>query len=82
MKLVVNQAFENMGLGSTQVLGSILDGLMRNTPDARRFIDLAASQGVPAAVAERDGLFGDYSQAPAEEKPDPANVVDVTPPRT
>src|ERR671926_171459 len=34
MKLVVNQAFDNMGLASTQVLGSILDGLMRNTPDA------------------------------------------------
>jgi enoyl-CoA hydratase len=81
MKLVVNQAFENMGLGATQALGPILDGLMRNTPDARRFIDLAAGEGVPAAVAERDGLFGDYSQAPAGEKPDPANVVDVTPPR-
>ena len=34
MKLVVNQAYENMGLGSTQTLGPILDGLMRNTPDA------------------------------------------------
>ena len=35
MKLVVNQAYENMGLGSTQLLGPILDGLMRNTPEAR-----------------------------------------------
>ena len=34
MKLVVNQAYENMGLASTQTLGPILDGLMRNTPDA------------------------------------------------
>ena len=33
-KLVVNQAYENMGLASTQTLGGILDGLMRNTPDA------------------------------------------------
>ena len=33
-KLVVNQAYEAMGLGSTQTLGPILDGLMRNTPDA------------------------------------------------
>ena len=32
MKLVVNQAYENMGLASTQTLGPILDGLMRNTP--------------------------------------------------
>ena len=34
MKLVVNQAYENMGLSATQTLGPILDGLMRNTPDA------------------------------------------------
>ena len=39
-KLVVNQAYENMGLGATQTLGPILDGLMRNTPDAERFIRL------------------------------------------
>ncbi len=80
MKLIVNQAFESMGLGAVQTLGPILDGLMRNTPDAGRWIDLAAEQGVRAAVAERDGLFGDYSQAPPEEKPDPANVVEVRPP--
>ena len=41
MKLIVNQAYENMGLASTQTLGPILDGLMRNTPDARAFIDRA-----------------------------------------
>jgi enoyl-CoA hydratase len=80
MKLVVNQAFENMGLHATQTLGPILDGLMRNTPDAKRWIELAEREGVGAAVAERDGPFGDYSQAPAEGKPDPQNVVDVTPP--
>jgi enoyl-CoA hydratase len=75
MKLVVNQAYENMGVGSTQVLGSILDGLMRNTPDAEEFIELAQREGVPAAVARRDGLFGDYSQAPPEGRPDPSNVI-------
>jgi enoyl-CoA hydratase len=76
MKLVVNHAYESMGLGSTQTLGPILDGLMRNTPDALRFIELAEREGVPAAVAERDGPFGDYSQAPAEGKPDPSNVIE------
>ena len=75
MKLIVNQAYENMGLASTQLLGPVLDGLMRNTPDARRFIELAEQQGVSAAVARRDGPFGDYSQAPAAAKPDPANVI-------
>ena len=37
---------------------------MRNTPDAQRFIELAEREGVRAAVAQRDGPFGDYSQAP------------------
>jgi len=76
MKLVVNHAYENMGLASTQTLGPILDGLMRNTPDAKRFIDLASEQGVGAAVSERDGPFGDYSQAGPEDKPDPNNVIE------
>jgi enoyl-CoA hydratase len=76
MKLIVNQAYENMGLATTQALGPILDGLMRNTPDARRFIEMARDQGVRAAVATRDGPFGDYSQAPPGEQPDPQNVVD------
>jgi enoyl-CoA hydratase len=75
MKLIVNQAYENMGLASTQLLGPILDGLMRNTPEAHEFIQLADSEGVNAVVARRDGPFGDYSQAPADGKPDPTNVI-------
>ncbi len=75
MKLVVNHAYENMGISSTQVLGPILDGLMRNTPDALDFIRRAEKDGVHTAVAERDGPFGDYSQAPPELKPDPGNVI-------
>jgi enoyl-CoA hydratase len=76
MKLIVNQAYENMGLAATQTLGPILDGLMRNTPDAKRFIELARERGVRAAVAERDGPFEDYSQAPKDEQPDPRNVIE------
>jgi enoyl-CoA hydratase len=77
MKLVVNQAYENMGLASTQTLGTILDGLMRNTAEAKRFIDVAGAQGVRAAIAQRDGAFGDYSQAPKHQQPDPRNVIEV-----
>lgn len=77
MKLVVNQAFENQGLKSTQLLGSVIDGLMRNTPEAKDFIEFAEKAGVPAAVAQRDGLFGDYSQAPADQKPNPENSYPV-----
>jgi enoyl-CoA hydratase len=75
MKLIVNQAYENMGLASTQALGPILDGLMRNTPEAKSFIELAEREGVGSVVARRDGPFGDYSQAPPEEQPNPANVI-------
>ena len=33
MKLIVNQACDNMGLQSTHTLGPILDGIMRNSPE-------------------------------------------------
>ncbi|HUG85350.1 MAG TPA: crotonase/enoyl-CoA hydratase family protein [Euzebya sp.] len=76
MKLIVNQAYDNMGLASTQTLGPILDGLMRNTPDALRFIRRAEEEGVSTVIAERDRPFGDYSQAPPEDQPDPRNRID------
>jgi enoyl-CoA hydratase len=75
MKLMVNQAYDNMGLGSTQILGPILDGLMRNTPDAVDFIRRAEKQGVRAAISERDGPFGDYSQGADDERPNPNHVI-------
>jgi enoyl-CoA hydratase len=76
MKLIVNEAFENMGLHSTQTLGPILDGLMRNTPEAHAFIDRAAAEGVGAVIRERDVLFGDYSAAGSERRPDPSHVIE------
>jgi enoyl-CoA hydratase len=76
MKLVLNHAFENMGIFSTQTLGPILDGLMRNTPDALRFIERAGEDGVRTVIEERDGPFGDYSQAPPGEQPDPTHVIE------
>jgi enoyl-CoA hydratase len=76
MKLIVNQAYENIGLASIQTLGPILDGLMRNTPNALRFIERAEREGVRAVVAERDGPFTDYSQAPPDRRPDPNHVIE------
>jgi enoyl-CoA hydratase/carnithine racemase len=73
MKLIVNQAYENMGLASTQTLGPILDGLMRNTPEAKRFVEFAEREGVRAAVAGRDRPFSDYS---AGDGPDPSHVIE------
>jgi enoyl-CoA hydratase len=75
MKLIVNQAYENMGLRATQTLGPILDGLMRNTPDGLAFVETASTQGVRAATARRDAPFGDYSAAGPDRRPDPAHVI-------
>jgi enoyl-CoA hydratase len=77
MKLVVNQAYENMGMKSTQLLGSVMDSMLRNTAEAREWIAVAEEEGVRAAVARRDGPFGDYSQAPPDGKPDPRNVIEA-----
>ncbi|MEL7451501.1 MAG: crotonase/enoyl-CoA hydratase family protein [Pseudomonadota bacterium] len=69
MKLIVNQAYDNMGLQGTQTLGPILDGIMRNTPEGRQFVNTAKQEGVARVIEQRDGPFGDYSQAPREEQP-------------
>lgn len=75
MKMIVNQAYENMGMHGTQVLGSILDGYMRNTPDALAFIEKAGAEGVGAVIADRDGPFGDYSQGPPARQPNPDHII-------
>jgi enoyl-CoA hydratase len=75
MKLIVNQAYENMGLRATQTLGPILDGLMRNTPDGLNFVDTATTAGVRAATQQRDEPFADYSAAGRDQRPDPTHVI-------
>ena len=75
MKLIVNQAYDNMGLHSTQLLGPVIDGYMRNTPEALDFVATAADQGVGEAVRRRDQPFGDYSQGPRSRKPRRQHVV-------
>ncbi len=61
MKLLVNQAYENMGLRTTQLLGSILDGLMRHTPEGLAWRKLIDEKGIQEALRQRDAPFGDYS---------------------
>ena len=60
-KLLVNQAYENMGLRTTQTLGTLLDGVARHTPEGRAWRDLAAREGFKEAVRRRDEPWGDYS---------------------
>ena len=61
MKLLVNQVYEQMGLHVTQIIGTLLDGAARHTPEGVAFTH-RAMEDVRAAVAERDGPFGDYGQ--------------------
>jgi enoyl-CoA hydratase len=61
MKLLVNQAIEQMGLGTTQLIGTLLDGAARHTPEGVAFTQRAA-EDVRAALAARDAPFGDYGQ--------------------
>ena len=53
-KMLVNQAYENMGLGSTQTLATLLDGFARHSPEGVAFKSRAESVGFKQAVAERD----------------------------
>jgi enoyl-CoA hydratase len=63
MKLLVNQAYEQMGLPVTQLIGTLLDGAARHTPEGQAFTR-AALEDVRRAVARRDAPFGDYGQEP------------------
>src|SRR3954449_7697810 len=63
MKLLANQTYEQMGLGTTQLIGTLLDGAARHTPEGVAFTE-AAARDVRAAVAARDAPFGDYGQEP------------------
>lgn len=53
-KLLVNQAYDNMGLAGTQLLATVFDGVARHSPEGRWFQALAAEQGFHEAVAWRD----------------------------
>jgi enoyl-CoA hydratase len=61
MKLLVNQAYDQMGLPVTQLIGTLLDGAARHTPEGAAFTR-EATDDVRGAVARRDAPFGDYGQ--------------------
>ncbi len=61
-KLLVNQAYENMGLRTTQMLGTVFDGIARHTPEGVAWRDEAMRDGFRAAVRRRDQPFGDYGE--------------------
>jgi enoyl-CoA hydratase len=60
MKLLVNQTLYAQGLQTTQVIGTLLDGIARHTPEGYEFQRRAAEAGFKQAVRERDEPFGDF----------------------
>lgn len=54
MKLMVNQAYESMGLAQTQRLATFFDGVARHSPEGVAFKHRAEEVGWKQAVAERD----------------------------
>jgi enoyl-CoA hydratase len=53
-KLMVNQAYENMGLASTQLIATLFDGIARHTPEGVAFKARCEQVGFAQAVRERD----------------------------
>jgi len=53
-KLMINQAYENMGLANTQMIATLFDGITRHSPEGVWFKRYAQAQGFHAAVKWRD----------------------------
>jgi enoyl-CoA hydratase len=53
-KLMINSAYDNMGLAGTQMLATLFDGITRHSPEGRWFQAFAAEHGFAAAVRWRD----------------------------
>jgi enoyl-CoA hydratase len=61
-KLLINQAFENMGLRTTQLLGTLFDGMARHTEEASRWAESFREKGFREVIRERDRPWGDYGE--------------------
>ncbi|MDZ7728879.1 MAG: enoyl-CoA hydratase-related protein [Dehalococcoidia bacterium] len=61
-KMLINQAFENMGLRTTQMFGTFFDGVTRHTEEAYRWRESFAEKGFRQTIADRDAPFKDYGE--------------------
>ena len=60
MKLLLNQTLMAQGLQTTQILGTVFDGITRHTPEGYAFQQRSMEAGFKQAVRERDEPFGDF----------------------
>ncbi len=63
MKLLLNQSVMQQGLHTTQILGTVFDGITRHTQEGYAFQQRAAEAGFKQAVRERDEPFGDFGMS-------------------
>jgi len=63
-KLLINQAYENMGLRTSQMLGTFFDGVTRHTEEAYRWAESFADKGFREVIRERDAPWEDYGESP------------------
>ena len=63
-KLLINQAYENMGLRTSQMLGTFFDGVARHTEEAYRWAESFADKGFRNVIRERDAPWEDYGESP------------------
>lgn len=61
-KLLINQAYENMGLRTTQMLGTFFDGIARHTEEALQWAEDINQRGLRDVIADRDRPWQDYAQ--------------------
>ena len=66
-KLLINQAFENMGLRTTQMLGTFFDGVTRHTEEAYRWAESFSEKGFRQVIRERDAPWQDYGEKPKDQ---------------
>jgi enoyl-CoA hydratase len=62
-KLLLNQTVMAQGLHTTQILGTVFDGIARHTPEGYAFQQRAVEAGFKEAVRERDEPFGDFGKS-------------------
>jgi enoyl-CoA hydratase len=53
-KLMINQAYENMGMQTTQMMATLFDGITRHSPEGMWFKGVAEEKGFHEAVRWRD----------------------------
>ncbi len=53
-KMVINQAYNQMGLENTQMMATIFDGITRHSPEGVAFKNRCEEVGFMKAVKERD----------------------------